>query len=525
MIQLGMNIWGNYRKKIATWYRSVRYEKKYNHYFFLFILFGALCLRVPGLSVPYHQDEYKWAFIVAPQSELAGQIPHPPLSELIYVVADRIFGNEHLRFTPLVFFCLVLFFVYKTVQYMFDRRTAFFACILYSISFFSILASLMIDTDGQILPLYFITSLYCYIRMSDATLPREKTKWFAGFFVIVLCGMFTKLSFIIPVVVFLSLFLYQKRKYIFLLIHKKFFFRIFMLVCVVVTGGMWYSLYTFSIDFNFLKYVVGLSGRNYTQILVQVMKASFFLSPLLCLTPFFIFTQTKKQRKSFFQDTQPFLMYIFFGLCFYLICFDFSEAALDRYLQFLILPSCVLSAYIFNLILKKGVNIGFDVPALFTGIAASLLLVLTQFFPHSVPPLHPKSDWISRIFYFDWNFLLPFTGGSGPIGFYVSWLYIACAWILVCVCFVFALKKKQYTKQLLLVATCVGVFYNGIFLIEYQKGFMWGSAPNLLRESIQFIQNNNRIREVVSYNDIATYELTRMGKFKKRLYVDPQFDQ
>jgi len=104
------------------------------------VLLLHLALRIPGLSQPYHQDEYKWAQIVAVGSPTAGTIPHPPLSELIYTITDRVFGNGHLRMTPFLFSILNLGLIFLVARKRYGDKTALIAAGLFSASFYSILA-------------------------------------------------------------------------------------------------------------------------------------------------------------------------------------------------------------------------------------------------------------------------------------------------------------------------------------------------------------------------------------------------
>jgi hypothetical protein len=85
------------------------------------------------------------------------------------------------------------------------------------------------------------------------------------------------------------------------------------------------------------------------------------------------------------------------------------------------------------------------------GVLLLALVSILQFINHVVEPLYPKTAWISRIISLKWNFLFPFMGGSGPIPFYVSFLFVGLLWIFSIVCVVlFVFKKNNYKKEMLI---------------------------------------------------------------------------
>ena len=59
---------------------------------------------------------------------------------------------------------------------------------------------------------------------------------------------------------------------------------------------------------------------------------------------------------------------------------------------------------------------------------------------------------------------------------------------------------------------------------EYLFGVWNGNAPRLLNQAVEYIKNNPDIKMVTTYNDNGGNELQQIGKYRKRLYVDPKFD-
>src|ERR1051326_8313706 len=128
------------------------------------------------------------------------------------------------------------------------------------------------------------------------------------------------------------------------------------------------------------------------------------------------------------KDIKLFYFFLILGFLFYLVLFDFSIGALDRYFQFMIVPLVIISAVVTDNIFtfsKDKIKWKIVIPI----FAITVLIFKLQFLTQTIPPLYPKTDWINRIFSLKWNFLYPFNGGSGPLPFYVSWGFIGYLWI------------------------------------------------------------------------------------------------
>src|SRR3989344_1385402 len=154
-----------------------RGKKEFIIFFALFILF--LVIRSPGLRLPYHQDEYKWPIIVNPALTEPGGIPHPPVGEFIYREFGRIAGYDNFRYVPFAFSILNFFLLFYLVKNIFNTKTAFWSVFLFSISFYSLLASLMVDTDGAIMPFFFLVMTIAYYKVKKMEIRNPHLKSFA----------------------------------------------------------------------------------------------------------------------------------------------------------------------------------------------------------------------------------------------------------------------------------------------------------------------------------------------------------
>jgi hypothetical protein len=203
---------------------------------------------------------------------------------------------------------------------------------------------------------------------------------------------------------------------------------------------------------------------------------------------------------------------------FYLFLFDFSLGALDRYFEFLVVPLCVISGAVFSQFLFESPAVHKDRKMMIGGFSLlAVLIFLVQFFHHSVPSQYPKTEWIGRILSLKWNFLFPFTGGSGPTGFYVSFAFMGIMWIAG---LLLVLKKRTFLIGILI----LGLAYNLVFAEEYLFGKINGSPYKLFEDAKQFIIADPQVTSVIDYNDIGGYELQQTGKYFRRMYATPQFE-
>jgi hypothetical protein len=491
-------------------------EHEYALLLVLLVLF--LSVRLPGVHLPLHQDEYKWPIIVNPATSVGVSIPHPPVGEFIYRTAGYIVGfNVNFRLVPLFFGTINLLLLYYLVRIMFGKKEAMVASLIWIFSYFSVLASLMVDTDGEIMPFFFLLALISYFKLKNST-GRHIYLWSTILLVSCVIGFLVKVSFILAIGAILADFLWSKKD----LISKKEFLKYIayllallgFFVLVLIVSKFIFPFFNLSKSIVYWEHFFTLN-RGWLQTFIQCVKAVLYSSPLLILIPFF-------SEKSIISRAKVFIFFLIFSFIFYVLLFDFSLGALDRYLQLLILPLSVLTAATIVEITRTGDKRSKEF--LLLGIAVSVVLVLLGSLPHFVPPLHPKTEWISRIIHMKWNFLYPFSGGSGPLGFYVSFLFMGATWIISFLVVIFSKIKLEYEKLALLFILPIAITYNGIFIEEYLVGHFNGYAPGLLSKAVQFIKEDKDIKMVTVYNDNGGYDVQQTGKYRKRLYVDPKFD-
>lgn len=111
------------------------------------------------------------------------------------------------------------------------------------------------------------------------------------------------------------------------------------------------------------------------------------------------------------------------------------------------------------------------------------------------------------------------------MGFYVSWLFIALSWAVSLFLAIMAMIKKEWRKSAAICILIIGVSYNLVFAEEYVFGKINGSSSILLSNALKFIKQNDKIKSVITYNDIGAYELTKLGKYERRIYAIPKNEE
>jgi len=251
------------------------------------------------------------------------------------------------------------------------------------------------------------------------------------------------------------------------------------------------------------------------QVVFQTGKAIIYSSPLLFLPLLLVQQVEYKKLKLFF-------WFLAGGAVFYYLLFDFSRGALDKYLAFSIVPLCVIGGVVLGRVFTEAGK--FQRPVVMGGILLVTGAFLLQFISQLIPPLYPKEEWIGRVLELKWNFLMPFTGGSGPLGFYMSFLFIALLWLLALGLVLITRFCPAHKKSFIFLLLVIGLVYNLTFTEEYALGRINGNATNVLNQAVIFIAENPQIDKVITYNDIGNFELTQIGKYERRIYVAPKND-
>ncbi len=487
---------------------------------FASIFFVFIILHIPAVNFPYHQDEYKWVLYSHPEIVPPGTVPHPPLTEFIYTKIGPLVGDNNFRTIPFFFGVLNFFLLFYLVKTIFNRKTAFWSVGLFTISFYSLLASLMVDVDGAVMPFFFLLMSIGYYKWKESLMTGNRGwKWPMVIIITAIGGFLIKVIFILPILALFFDFLIEKqifrdwKKIIKYLLYAT--GGAVVLVAVLLLAKFFFPFFNLEYAIKYWEHFAIFTGRGWFQTFIQVFKAILYVSPLLILPALFA-------NKEIFKKTRAFYLFVFLGVFFYIFAFDFSIGALDRYFQFLVIPFCIISAAV---LIQGFESMRGNVKKshIISLIFATILIFVVQFLPHTVPALHPKAEWLTRILSIKWNFLYPFSGGSGPLGFYMSFIFLGVVWAISFFVTVFAFFKPAFRNFTLTLILFFGFMYNIAFIEEYLFGRINGSAPKVLTGAVEYIKNTSEVKFVTVYNDNGGFDIQQTGKYRRRLYTDPKF--
>jgi hypothetical protein len=190
----------------------------------------------------------------------------------------------------------------------------------------------------------------------------------------------------------------------------------------------------------------------------------------------------------------------------------------------LILPATVISSVWAGLRLRL-MKIKDGVIAILCFAMFSAVWISISNISHSIVPLNPKSAFVHATTSLHLNVLLPMSGGSGPLGFYVSLLFLFVFWALSLVAFIASVvaKSEKIKKISLIVIATSSLVYAINVSSEYLFGVNYGSAPKVVNDLLSYTLSHDEIKQVVTYNDAGAYTLINSQKYFKRFYSDPAF--
>lgn len=463
--------------------------------------------RLPLLSQIYHQDEFKWALDVDFKYHLYGSIPHPPFAETLYMLWGQVFHYDWLRVVPLIFACFNILLGVALVRRWYGEKAAIWFGVLFSIMTASLQAATQVDIDGAFLPFWTLIAFWAATDLKDPTL---RKRGIALLTVACIGGFLTKLSFVLVPVTLIAEAMMDGR------LKIKRTYLIGALTLGIIGLVLWVSpvldgllLVRYAKGFGFLN----LLHRDYFELTLLSLKSVVLLGPAALLALFVAI----KERKRYL------LMCLFVAsqLSFYTVLFDFTHRTLERYMLVLALPIAVVVGDFFARHFSE--EAARDRRA---WLASALFLVAFAFVLFALPkqaiPLHPKEQFVQKVAHFDFGFLIPISGGSGPIGFYVPADVTLYAFALVTILAAWFVFRRE-NKRILLPMLALLIAFPILTDEEFALGKLYGNASKLAKDTIAWVNANPDIKQVITYNDIGGWELHEGGKYANRFYLEPTF--
>jgi len=436
----------------------------------LLIILFALAIRVLGLFQVAAYDEHCWlGWNECP-------IWHPPLSQLSHLLFREIFGS--FDWVGRSFIVLIgitnLVLVYLLSKKLYNKKAALFAAALMAFGAYPLLASLQLDIDGSFLLLFYLLTTLFFVEYEQT----KRSLW------LVLAGLAFGLSllskysgiFILPI---LGLYHILKNRNI--LWSVKTFIPLALIGLVVFSFFPLISILTHSILFQesitHLQGYAGSAAINIPLLLIQYLLSLIWMGPLLIgLLALSLIRPRKQDLLSWIWITLIFVVYTLLN--------KDNFRPLERYFIILVAPLSMIGGnYLSRLNLNKKHLI---VLSALTLISLSTLLALNL--KGDLLPFYPKEAFINRALSLDWNFYLPITGSSGPIGFFLNFGAIAFCFISSVACislsFIFWSRKRAISAWLIVIFLAISLSSN---LFVVQEFLLSSTSPNINKISRQLI--------------------------------------
>ncbi len=474
---------------------------------FFGIVFLFIVLRIPALQQIYHQDEYKWAQIVKPSYGLAGFSVHPPFTETVFHLWGTAVGFDYLRLLPFFFSIINLVLVIALSYRWFSKEAALWTGLLFTMSAASVFASVQIDIDGTFLPFWTLIALH---GATDLWKKEIRRGW-------LLCGVacvggfLTKISFgLVPVVLLIEEFFRRGLR-----VSR----RSLMIGSALCIAGAflwisplldWLSPVTYAKSFGILNFF----ERDYFEVLLLTMKALVLLGPISIVACIGLFKNVSRYR-----------ILGIFGLVqclFYFVVFDFSHRTLERYLLVFIIPIALIAG---DVLVQSLHQFKLSRRNVLMASIVSIIGVVIVALPKVVVPLIPKTEFVHRLLDLDFRFLIPISGGSGPIGFFVPADVVLFSFLGMCVLCGVALYRPKMTELVLPSIFTISFLFSLFVASEFSIGMLYGNASAVAKRALDFVHTSSDISRVITYNDIGGWELGESKKYYKRFYQNPEYAQ
>lgn len=489
------------------------YSNRYTLLLALLIIIFTLLL-FSGVKQIYHQDEYRWIQVATNVDNAVS--PHPPLITVLLRFFGGFFGFDNLRAMPAFFAVLNLILVYLvSLKFSQNKKISLLAALLFAINTYSLIAGLQIDIDGAIMPFFVLLTLLAYLHVRE-----DKKKWWPLFIAGIVGGFMSKESFVLflmaIVIDYFLLFFEKNNKDLKATVRKITLWAIPTAIMAILAYYFvsWKSPYIVEYAEHFK--ILNFGSRAYLDLGFKILKSFSFISPLVLFSMLsgFIIPQIRNRYRVLF-------FYLVANFLFYTAVFDFTTLTIERYFSFLVASSVIIGAGVIYYFLSNAVSISLK------KITAIVLIcfVATYFtlsLNYSVLPLNPKTAYMDSIKSFQFNFLIPFTGGSGPVGFYFPALFILWTWLAGAICLAGYYFWPKKSGVFLTAFLAIGVVYNGLFINEFLFGKLYGSVPKITRETVNYVNSNPGINDVITYYDFAPYDLRQSGKYISRFYTAPK---
>ncbi len=479
-----------------------------------FILLGALLIRLLGSNLVVYTDEAHYTNIDAyfnsryfltygpapmvaslsvPYFASLGFFPaiphHPPLSMLLFLISNIFFdGAFAFRIVPIIFGVLSIFMIYILAEFVYNRRVAFMAGILASVSFYHVLASIQIDQHGATHFFFFLVAIYGYLRWEQG----RNITWF------ILGGVgagLASLNVYSALFLFVTLALYtliQNREIIRSVIIMSLFSFISLLIYSI------FPIFSFLYNRDIIIRTFLVAG-----LFQPVINTRYIVFLLIWLGPLLIGLTLLSLRHATRKDI---IFWLWIGAGGIPLIFTDQNTSIDRYFMLTIPAFIILSArFLAEVDLKKVQHIiGASSFVIFYAFLLFLNLYNVEYSAHVL------ENYIGMAASFHWNFFFPITGPSGPafgvVFSSIAFSLIVSFFLLFNVLVLLYMRNLNY-KFFLSAFLGVALAFNVLLVQEMLLGIAHPSYSSVNYELIDYYKSHDLPSLVYTNNRALFYYL------------------
>ncbi len=452
----------------------------------LIVLLIALGIRVFGLGLLLEGDEYAYFF---PSVEnrgpflMPGDASAPPLVPWIDTITSFIAGLTPtvLRISRIMVGLLVILLTYACGSMIHSRRAGLFAAALMAISSYHIYASVQIDNDASFLVLFYVLTAYAFLKYRLTS----NRRWLVIAGMAFGCSVLTKLTgaLILPALV-----LYD-------VIHQRSIKKALPPAFVIGVIGIvvfsifpllswWGETHAFEDTLQHTKdktlwtvYEKLLDPANLPLLLIQVLLTTIWLSPVLVG---FGIEGLMRWRKYLFECS-----WIVIVLFAYFILNVEPTKPIDKYLAILIPPLAMIGGALLDELKPRKNHLAFGAVVF---VVFSIVFFVLNNLPGDLIDFYPKQAFLDRLSSFSWDFLLPITGSSGPIGFFLNAQFIIISFIISMLVFAARFFVRPGMRHWLLIAfLAVGLANNLVLTSEHLFSVSHPSINAVTKDAIAYV--------------------------------------
>ncbi len=450
-------------------YLNLKTYVAFMNYKLLAILIVAAILRLFVATQPFEEDEYHWAGSAERGDWLGSVMRNSPLSIYFMQGFVKLFGLSVLavRLPFIIVGLMTITAIYFFTRKWAGEKTALLATALLALSPHHILASTQATYEGSFLTLFFFLTVAAVI---------ERKHFLSGIFFGMALLSKTSAFVLLPPIIFLlclkdtKLLDAAKITIINVIMGFAIFFAGFGLPSIVAQSPAFIN------SIAQLLSQTGFHRENILLLLIQYAQAIIWIGPLLLFAP--LFASWNKNKK--------FWLIIGYIILFYTVIVKDNFPPMERYMMILLPFFALLSAEgIASLKLARK-----NIAVLSIVFCAAVIGgVALQVMNNEILPFSQKTTFITQALNFSWNFLVPVSGSSGPIGFYIPYSIIAIAFIICGLLSIAYFFSKN--KLCLLLVIAIGMGYSTLYYAEYATGAFNGRIPEASRAVISYANTHD----------------------------------